>query len=70
MDQILEQIARKELGIATLKTRNSDRLDFHEVSVESLRRALQAAYEAGQGKTKRPPLVIGHDKDGKAITIE
>lgn len=43
----LARIAHTELGIETLETRSSDRLDFHEVSVESLRAALDAAYRAG-----------------------
>jgi hypothetical protein len=44
----LEAIARKHLWIETLETRHSDRLDFHEVGVASLKNALQAAFEAGQ----------------------
>ena len=42
-----EQIARKHLCIPTLETRNSDSLDFHEVSVWSLKEALQAAFALG-----------------------
>lgn len=48
MEQILEKIAAEILNIETLKTRNSDDLDFHEVSVWSLKKALEAAYEAGK----------------------
>ncbi len=44
----LADLARKHLGIATLETRNSDRLDFHELSVGQIKAALKAAYEAGQ----------------------
>ncbi len=47
IDQILEGIAKTELRIPTLQERKSDRLDFHEVGVWDLRRALAAAYEAG-----------------------
>jgi hypothetical protein len=36
----LEQIARKKLGIPTLKSRGRDRLDFHEVHVDALSEAL------------------------------
>lgn len=43
----LATIARDVLQIPTLETRNSDGLDFHEVSVWSLRDALRLAYEAG-----------------------
>ena len=48
MTQTLEQIARDRLDIETLTTRNADALDFHEVSVWSLKAALEAAYEAGR----------------------
>ncbi len=41
-------IAAQILGIDTLDTRHSDALDFHELSVGWLRRALQAAYQAGR----------------------
>jgi hypothetical protein len=43
----LGHIARVHLGILTLKVRNRDSLDFHEVSVLSVTAALRAAYEAG-----------------------
>lgn len=48
MNKQLEKIANDILSIETLKTRNSDSLDFHDVSVWSLKRALEAAYKAGQ----------------------
>ncbi len=48
LDTILEGIARNILFIETLKTRRSDELDFHEVSVWSLREALRVAYEMGR----------------------
>ena len=44
---ILTLIAHKHLGIETLETRNSDRLDFHDVSVWGVRSALEAAFKAG-----------------------
>jgi len=44
----LETIARRVLGIETLKTRKADHLDFHEVSVWQVEEALQAAYQAGR----------------------
>ena len=47
-DQQLQTIATDHLFIATLETRNSDRLDFHDVSVWAVKAALQAAFEAGQ----------------------
>lgn len=52
LDQTLEQIAQTELRIETLRERKSDSLDFHEVSVWGLKRALKAAYDAGRNDTK------------------
>lgn len=48
-DKQLLFIAQAHLksNLTTLGTRKSDRLDFHEVSVWSIRDALQAAYELG-----------------------
>jgi len=34
-------------GVETLETRKSDRLDFHDLAVWNLSRALDAAYDAG-----------------------
>ena len=47
LEQLLTQIAQSKLGIGTLETRRSDRLDFHDVAVWCLREALQAAFNAG-----------------------
>ena len=47
-DQQLLQIATDHLFIETLETHNSDRLDFHDVSVWAVKAALRAAFEAGQ----------------------
>lgn len=47
IDQLLTDIAKKHLNIATLKTRNSDSLDFHDVAVWPIKEALREAYEAG-----------------------
>ena len=47
-DQQLQKIAIDHLFIETLETRNSDRLDFYDVSVWAVKAALQAAFEAGQ----------------------
>lgn len=49
----LTRIASAMLGIETLETRGSDRLDFHEVSVASLRAALEAAYHAGAEQARK-----------------
>ena len=52
IDLLLTQIALDHLFIETLSTRNSDSLDFHEVSVWGVKSALMAAYEAGQQAAK------------------
>ena len=44
----LTQIAQEHLDIATLEQRGRDALDFHEVSVWSLKDALMCAFEAGK----------------------
>ncbi len=44
---IIDIIAEKKLGIKTLKTQNSDRLDFHDLSVASIQDALETAFRAG-----------------------
>jgi hypothetical protein len=43
----IKQIARDELGLETLDARNSDQLDFHELAVWQIKKALLKAYEAG-----------------------
>jgi len=48
--EAIARIAARILGIGTLDTRHRDALDFHELSVDGLRRALEAAYEAGRGR--------------------
>jgi hypothetical protein len=45
--EILAEIAHRHLNIPTLENRRSDNLDFHEVSVWSVKDALWAAYDAG-----------------------
>ena len=47
IDVIFTLIAKKHLGIETLQTRNSDRLDFHDAAVWCIRDALEAAFKAG-----------------------
>ena len=58
LEHLLNQIAAEHLHIDTLATRNSDRLDFHDVSVWGVKSALQAAFDAGLraagGAPKRP----------------
>lgn len=44
---LLEDIARKECFVETLKTQHSDSLDFHDISSASLLAALYTAYMLG-----------------------
>ena len=53
LETLLQQIALDHLFIETLETRNSDRMDFHEVSVGGVKSALMAAYEAGRRAAKQ-----------------
>ena len=53
-DQQLHKIALDHLFIETLETRNSDSLDFHDVSVWAIKTALQAAFEAGRNAAAKP----------------
>ncbi len=48
LDAGMEVLAQVHLGIPTLKERNMDALDFHEVGVLQLKDALRAAFELGK----------------------
>lgn len=52
LNTLLTAIAQEELLIETLETRMSDNLDFYDVSVWGIKRALERAYEAGQQSVK------------------
>lgn len=48
LNKILTEIAQRNFSsIETLETRNSDSLDFHDVSVRSLHKALEDTFIAG-----------------------
>lgn len=48
LNKILTDIAQKNFSnVETLETRNSDSLDFHDVSVWSIKAALEDAFIAG-----------------------
>ena len=53
IEQLLTQIAQQHLDIETLETRRSDRLDFHDLAVWSIKAALEAAYLAGIEQGRR-----------------
>ncbi len=52
-DELFAAIAKEHLNIETLETRNSDSLDFHDVSVWGIQAALEAAFAAGKGSAKK-----------------
>jgi len=47
VQNILDKIAKEHLFIETLETRNRDGLDFHDLSVAGITKALESAYYAG-----------------------
>jgi len=47
-DQILLNIAKKIFFVDTIETRNSDRLDFYDTAIWSIRDGLREAFIAGQ----------------------
>lgn len=48
LNALLTEIAKEELLVETLEKRWSDNLDFYDVSVWGIKRALERAYEAGR----------------------
>lgn len=52
LNALLTEIAKEELFVETLVKRWSDNLDFYDVSVWGIKRALERAYEAGQKSVK------------------
>jgi hypothetical protein len=48
LDELFTRIARQHLHVETLETRGRDHLDFHDVSVAGIAKALRAAYDAGR----------------------
>lgn len=48
IDDLLETIAKEQFtSVETLETRESDRLDFHDVAVWEIKEALKVAFFAG-----------------------
>jgi len=52
-DQTVAKLART-LGVTHLESRGRDALDFHDINVEGLREALEAAYDAGRAAALLP----------------
>lgn len=48
INSTLSLIAQKHLGVETLETRNSDSLDFYDLSIWTIQAALKAAFLAGK----------------------
>ena len=53
MDKKIIEIAKKYFDVETLEKRNRDSLDFYDVSISSIKAALEAAYRAGQENIKK-----------------
>ena len=49
----ISRIAKELLGLDTIETRKSDRLDFSDQAVWQLRAALEAAYNAGKAASRK-----------------
>lgn len=66
----IEAIAKNDLDLETLDTRNSDSLDFHDLAVWEIRKALESAFraglEAGQKAEKRYAAV---NASGKRVRV-
>ena len=66
-NDLFTTIAREEMGVATLEPRNRDSLDFHDLSVRSIRAALERAYDAG--RKHAPPTRCSCPACGRDIEI-
>jgi hypothetical protein len=53
-DRIIQEIAARVLDIETLEPGKRDSLDFHEIAIWNLKKALEAAYEAGLAAGRKP----------------
>ncbi len=51
VEKAVSRIAKKHLGLASLKPRNLDSEDFKDLSVTAIKSALVAAYKAGADDT-------------------
>lgn len=57
---VKDDIVYRILNLETIEPRGRDYLDFPEVSVMSIGRALDAAYEAGRKAALDEPLIIDY----------
>ena len=61
----LTEIARRYFRVKTLEYRNSDSLDFHDISVGQMSDALKAAYEQGAADMRQ--IYIDQHKGGNPL---
>ena len=52
INQQLQEIAKNNLSLETLERQGSDNLDFHELAVWEIKKALLAAYQLGAQENK------------------
>ncbi|MCK3917730.1 hypothetical protein HCB78_08410 [Streptococcus suis] len=52
LDAIFTRIAQEELQVETLEQRWSDNLDFYDIPVRGIKKALERAYEEGRNSVK------------------
>lgn len=52
MSDEIERIAKEYFHVETMETRRSDRLDFYDVAIWSIKSALTAAYMSGASARK------------------
>ncbi|MBF0589957.1 MAG: DUF3489 domain-containing protein [Magnetococcales bacterium] len=67
---LFEKIALEHFDIDTLETRNSDDLDFHDVSACGVKNALEAAFQAGLESSKTARKTGPRKNTKQARTIE
>ena len=52
---VAKELMTRVLGIEHTEARGRDQLDFHDLHVDAIRAALEAAYEAGANQGRRRP---------------
>jgi hypothetical protein len=65
-----EEAVRQRLDLETLETRNSDSLDFHDVSVASIRAAVRIAFDAGFAAAGGTVEIIPTEPDEMLATLK
>lgn len=61
IDALLVKLAAKHCHVTTLEPRGRDALDFHDVGVVGLKRALAEAFEAGRQQGRVEMAKGAHD---------